>query len=88
MITINLSREQARLMLAGFGWREGMGACSTIRLSENVAAEVFRQLEHAFEPAGHTQAETAAWFGENGRSARLVEEWKRKHETAEEAFGL
>lgn len=86
MITINLSREQARLMLAGFGWREGMGYQSTIKLSENVAAEVFRQLERAFEPSGHSQAETAAWFGEQGRSARLVEEWKRKNETAEGTF--
>lgn len=87
MITINLSREQARLMLDGFGWREGMGFESKIRLSESVAAEVFRQLEHAFEPAGTAQAETAAWFGEQGRSARLVEEWKRNNETVEETFG-
>lgn len=85
MIQINLSKEQARLMLAGFGWREGAGFESTIKLSENVAAEVFRQLEHAFDPAGTEQAETAAWFGENGYHARQVEEWKRNNETAEDA---
>jgi hypothetical protein len=79
MIQINLSEEQARLMLDAFGWRDGLGEKSKIRLNEEVAAEVFRQLEHAFDPAGTEQAETAAWFGENGYHARQIEEWKRNN---------
>lgn len=84
MIQINLSEEQARLMLAGFGWREGCGWESTIKLSETVAAEVFRQLEHHFEPRPTEAADTAVWFAEQGITARKVEEWKRKHETMED----
>lgn len=86
MIQINLSEEQARLMLAGFGWREGMGYESKIRLSETVAAEVFRQLERHFEPVGTEQAEFAVWRHEHGYTAGAIEEWKRKNETAESAF--
>lgn len=90
MIQINLSKEQARLMLAGFGWREGLGYESKIRLSESVAADVFRQLEHAFEPAPAEDSDLvglAVWKHENGYYKGAIEQWKRENETLEEAFG-
>lgn len=83
MITINLSEQQARIMLAAFGWRDDDGIQATVKIPEPVAREVFSQLEHAFDPAGTEQAETAAWFGENGYRDQQIEEWKRKNETAE-----
>lgn len=86
MITVNLSEEQARIMLAAFGWRDSNGFQSAIKLDEQVACEVFRQLEHAFDPAGTEQAETAAWFGENGYRDKQIEDWKRKNESMESAF--
>lgn len=85
MITINLSEEQARIMLAAFGWRDDDGIQATVKIPETVAREVFSQLEHAFEPPGTEQAETAAWFGENGYRDQQIEDWKRKNETAEDA---
>lgn len=86
MITINLSEEQARIMLAAFGWRENVGLQATVKIYEPVACEVFKQLEHAFEPSGTEQAETAAWFGENGYRDQQIEDWKRKNESMESAF--
>lgn len=86
MITINLSEEQARIMLAAFGWRDDNGIQATVKIPETVAREVFNQLEHAFVPAGSDQAETAAWFGENGYRDQQVEDWKRKNESMESAF--
>ncbi|UGO55914.1 hypothetical protein JLBYU41_28 [Escherichia phage JLBYU41] len=85
MITINLSEQQARIMLAAFGWRDDDGIQATVKIPDTVAREVFNQLEHAFVPVGTDQAETAAWFGENGYRDQQVENWKRKNETAEEA---
>ena len=84
MITINLSEQQARIMLAAFGWRDDDGIQATVKIPETVAREVFNQLEHAFVPVGTDQAETAAWFGENGYRDQQVENWKRKNETVEE----
>jgi hypothetical protein len=85
MITINLSEEQARIMLAAFGWRDDDGIQATVKITETVAREVFNQLEHAFVPVGTDQAGTAAWFGENGYRDQQVENWKRINETAEES---
>lgn len=85
MITINLSEQQARIMLAAFGWRDNDGIQATVKIYEPVAREVFRQLENAFDPAGTEQAETAAWLGENGYRDQQIEDWKRKSETAEDA---
>lgn len=85
MITINLSEEQARIMLAAFGWRDDDGIQATVKIPEPVAREVFLQIEHAFVPVGTEQAETAAWFGENGYREQQIEDWKRKNETYEEA---
>jgi hypothetical protein len=85
MITINLSEQQARIMLAAFGWRDDDGIQATVKIPEPVAREVFSQLEHAFDPAGTEQAETAAWLGENGYRDQQVENWKRINETMEES---
>lgn len=85
MITINLSEQQARIMLSAFGWRDSDGLQATVKIYEPVAREVFSQLEHAFDPAGTEQAETAAWFGENGYRDQQVENWKRINETMEES---
>lgn len=52
MITINLSEQQARIMLAAFGWRDDDGIKATVKIPEPVAREVFSQIEHAFDPAG------------------------------------
>lgn len=52
MITINLSEQQARIMLSAFGWRDNDGLQATVKIYEPVAREVFSQLEHAFDPAG------------------------------------
>lgn len=85
MITINLSEQQARIMLSAFGWRDNDGLQATVKIYEPVAREVFSQLEHAFDPAGTEQAETAAWLGENGYRDQQVENWKRINETMEES---
>ena len=85
MITINLSEQQARIMLSAFGWRDNDGLQATVKIYEPVAREVFSQLEHAFDPTGTEQAETAAWFGENGYRDQQVENWKRINETMEES---
>lgn len=85
MITINLSEQQARIMLSAFGWRDNDGLQATVKIYEPVAREVFSQLEHAFDPAGTEQAETAAWFGESGYRDQQVENWKRINETMEES---
>lgn len=85
MITINLSEQQARIMLSAFGWRDNDGLQATVKIYEPVAREVFSQLEHAFDPAGTEQAETASWFGENGYRDQQVENWKRINETMEES---
>ena len=85
MITINLSEQQALIMLSAFGWRDNDGLQATVKIYEPVAREVFSQLEHAFNPAGTEQAETAAWFGENGYRDQQVENWKRINETMEES---
>ncbi len=85
MITINLSEQQARIMLAAFGWRDDDGIQATVKIPEPVAREVFSQIEHAFDPVGTEQAETAAWFGENGYRDQQVENWKRINETMEES---
>ena len=81
MITINLSEEQARIMLAAFGWRDNSETQATVKIYESVAREVFRQLERAFDPAGTEQSETSAWLGENGYRDKQIEDWKRKNET-------
>ena len=85
MITINLSEQHARIMLSALGWRDNDGLQATVKIYEPVAREVFSQLEHAFYPAGTEQAETAAWFGENGYRDQQVENWKRINETMEES---
>ena len=85
MITINLSEQQARIMLSAFGWRDDDGIQATVKIPEKVAREVFNQLEHAFVPVGTDQAEKAAWFGENGYRDQQVENWKRINETMEES---
>lgn len=85
MITINLSEQQARIMLSAFGWRDNDGLQATVKIYEPVAREVFSQLEHAFDPAGTEQAETAAWLGDNGYRDQQVENWKRINETMEES---
>lgn len=75
MITINLSDEQARKLLAATGWNDP--------IPNDVAREIFIQLENKLTPPGNEQAAIAAWRAENGYTAEVIENWKRKHETME-----
>lgn len=87
MITINLSRDQADSLMRGLGWRDIKGTHCNVDLRESVAAEVFRQIEHKLMPCSTAPAELAVWRHEQGFIEIEIEKWKRKHETAEEAFG-
>lgn len=49
MIQINLSDEQAKCLLSAFGWRISDGGVAGLTLSENIAKEVFTQLENQVE---------------------------------------
>lgn len=75
MITINLSDEQARELLHATGWGDMM--------PRHLEIEIFRQLENKLTPPSNEQAEIAAWRAENGYTAEVIENWKRKHETME-----
>lgn len=84
MITINLSEEQAksllRGMLRGMGWRMGSGRKVVVNIKEEVARELFAQLEHKLMPASTSAAELAVWRHENGLNEMDIEKWKRKNE--------
>lgn len=84
MITINLSEEQAksllRGMLRGMGWRMGSGRKVVVNIKEEVARELFAQLEHKLMPASTSAAELAVWRNENGLNEMDIEKWKRKNE--------
>lgn len=73
MITINLSDEQARELMKATGWGDMM--------PRHLEIEIFRQLENKLIPPSNEQAAIAAWRAENGYTAELIENWKRKHET-------
>lgn len=75
MITINLSEEQARELLKATGWGD--------TLPRHVEQEIFRQLENKLTPPASEQAEIAAWRAENGHTASVIENWKRKNEAME-----
>lgn len=75
MITINLSDEQARELLKATGWGDMM--------PRHIELEIFRQLENKLTPPSNEQAAIAAWRAENGHTADVIENWKRKHETME-----
>ena len=49
MIQINLSDEQAKRLLSAFGWRISGGGVACLMLSEDIAKEVFTQLENQVE---------------------------------------
>lgn len=49
MIQINLSDEQAKRLLSAFGWRISGGGVTCLTLSEEIAKEVFIQLENQVE---------------------------------------
>lgn len=49
MIQINLSDEQAKRLLSAFGWRISGGGVTCLTLSEEIAKEVFVQLENQIE---------------------------------------
>lgn len=52
MIQINLSDEQAKRLLSALGWRVSGGNLSCVMVSEEVAKEVFIQLENQVEAKG------------------------------------
>lgn len=85
MITINLSEHQARLLLAGLGWRENNEVTASLKVARSVCDELFVQLEHKLMPSSTSAAELAVWRHENGFVEMEIEKWKRKNETAEEA---
>lgn len=89
MITINLSEQQARIMLAALGWRDDDGIRATVKIPETVAREVFNQLEQKFSPRPTDAAENAKWLAENGYTALKVHNWKRKRKkTADRVSGF
>ena len=49
MIHINLSDEQAKRLLIAVGWRVTGGGMACVMVSEEVAKEVFTQLENQVE---------------------------------------
>lgn len=49
MIQINLSDEQAKRLLSAVGWRVTGGGMACVIFSEEVAKEVFTQLENQVE---------------------------------------
>ncbi|QDH94224.1 hypothetical protein [Escherichia phage vB_EcoS_PHB17] len=75
MITINLSREQAEIFMST------VGEFATIN---GVVAEISSQIENQIFPRTTDAAGLAVWKHESGLNDRLIEQWKRKHETAEE----
>ena len=80
MIAINLSEEQAKSLLMCLGWRMGAGSEAVVNIKEEVAKELFAQLEHKLMPASTSAAELAVWRHENGLNEMDVEKWKRKNE--------
>ena len=88
MITINLSEEQAKSLLRGMGWRMGSGGESVVNIKEEVARELFAQLEHKLMPASTSAAELAVWRNENGLNEMDVEKWKSKNGKAVDKVGF
>lgn len=88
MITINLSEEQAKSLLRGMGWRMGSGGESVVNIKEEVARELFAQLEHKLMPASTSAAELAVWRHENGLNEMDVEKWKSKNGKAVDKVGF
>lgn len=80
MITINLSEEQAKSLFRSMGWRMGIGSEAVVNIKEEVASELFTQLEQQLMPRSTSAAELAAWRHENGLNEMDVEKWKRKNE--------
>lgn len=85
MIQINLSEEQAKELLRAFGWRSVHGSQAIAGIREDVAKDIFIQLENKFMPTGFNKAEFAKWKGENGINDSIIEKWRRDNETAEES---
>ncbi|AIX12352.1 hypothetical protein ACQ45_gp83 [Citrobacter phage Stevie] len=86
MITINLSEEQAKSLLRGLGWRMGSGSEAVVNIKDEVAKELFAQLEHKLMPASTSAAELAVWRHEQGLNEMDIEKWKRKNESLGSAF--
>ena len=80
MITINLSEEQAKSLLRCLGWQMCSGNEAVVNIKEEVARELFAQLEHKLMPASTSAAELAVWRHENGLNEMDIEKWKRKNE--------
>lgn len=88
MITIKLSEEQAKSLLRSLGWRMGSGSEAVVNIKEEVARELFAQLEHKLMPASTSAAELAVWRHENGLNEMDVEKWKRKNGKAVDKVGF
>lgn len=88
MITINLSEEQAKSLLRGMGWRIGSCGEAVVNIKEEVAKELFEQLEHKLMPASTSAAELAVWRHENGLNEMDIEKWKRKNGKAVDKVGF
>lgn len=88
MITINLSEEQAKSLLRGLGWRMGSGSEAVVNIKDEVAKELFAQLEHKLMPASTSASELAVWRHENGLNEMDIEKWKRKNGKAVDKVGF
>lgn len=89
MITINLSDKQAKSLLDSLGWRwcDDPAHHDNVTIESTVADELFKQLEQQLSPRSTAPAELAVWRHEQGLTEMDVEKWKRKNETACDAFG-
>lgn len=86
MIQINLSEEQSKYLLMCLGWRMGAGSEAVVNIKEEIAKELFTQLEHKLVPASTSAAELAVWRHEQGLNEMDIEKWKRKNGSLECSF--
>lgn len=75
MITINLSEQQAAQIMRHI----------SVMGIDGDFSEVVKQIYRQLAPASTMASEVAVWRHEAGYTQRMIEGWKRKNETAEDA---
>ncbi|UGV22685.1 hypothetical protein FULANO1_84 [Escherichia phage vB_EcoD_Fulano1] len=75
MITINLSEQQAAQIMRHI----------SVMGIDGDFSEVVKQIYRQLAPASTMASEVAVWRHEAGYTQRMIEDWKRKNETAEDA---
>lgn len=79
MIQINLSEKEARHFYNFAMSVMGVQDCPS-------AKAIISAIEHQLLPVSTNQAEMAVWRSKSVNPS-IIEAWKRKHESAESAFG-